>query len=63
MYVITNKEQLEGKYSGLLNTLPDGRVYFPISEVRNMGSIKGADICTGRELTELKEQLEKGGKQ
>ena len=62
MYVITNKEQLEGKYSGLLNTLPDGRVYFPISEVRNVGSIK-ADICTGRELTELKEQLEKGGKQ
>lgn len=57
MYVITTKEQLEGKYSGIFNCLADGRVYIHISEMRNVGTLRGVDIVTGRELTALKEQL------
>lgn len=54
MYVVVNKEKLEGRYFGVMNELPDGRVYIPISEMRQVGSLLGVDIIgSARELKEL----------
>lgn len=54
MYVVAAKAKLEGKYFGVMNTLPDGRVYIPINEMRNVGTLSGVDIIgSGRELTAL----------
>ena len=54
MYVIVEKAKLEGKFFGIMNTLPDGRVYIPISEMRNVGTLLDIDIIgSARELKEL----------
>lgn len=54
MYVVVNKEKLEGRYFGVMNELPDGRVYIPISEMRQVGSLLGVDIIgSARELKGL----------
>ena len=54
MYVIAEKTKLEGKFFGIMNTLPDGRVYIPISEMRNVGTLLDIDIIgSARELKEL----------
>ncbi len=54
MYVIVEKAKLEGKFFGIMNTLPDGRVYIPISEMRNVGTLPDIDIIgSARELKEL----------
>lgn len=62
MYVIVNKSKLRGKYFGVTNTLPDGRVYFPIGEIRSVGTLLNVDIIgSARELKELIEkQIEEG---
>lgn len=60
MYVVTTEEQLKGRCSGILNRLSDGRVYIPINELRNVGTLMNVDIYTGHELTKLKIQMEKG---
>lgn len=40
-----------------MNTLPDGRVYIPISEMRNVGTLLDIDIIgSARELKELIEK-------
>lgn len=57
MYVIVEKAKLEGKFFGIMNTLPDGRVYIPISEMRNVGTLLDIDIIgSARELKELIEK-------
>lgn len=57
MYVIAEKTKLEGKFFGIMNTLPDGRVYIPISEMRNVGTLLDIDIIgSARELKELIEK-------
>lgn len=57
MYVIVEKAKLEGKFFGIINTLPDGRVYIPISEMRNVGTLLDIDIIgSARELKELIEK-------
>lgn len=57
MYVIVEKAKLEGKFFGIMNTLPDGRVYIPISEMRNVGTLLDIDIIgSARELIELIEK-------
>ena len=57
MYVIAEKTKLEGKFFGIMNTLPDGRVYIPISEMRNVGTHLDIDIIgSARELKELIEK-------
>ena len=65
MYVVVNKEKLEGRYFGVMNELPDGRVYIPISEMRQVGSLLGVDIIgSARELKGLISALtenKKGG--
>ncbi len=65
MYVVVNKEKLEGRYFGVMNELPDGRVYIPISEMRQVGSLLGVDIIgSARELKGLisvQTEKEKGG--
>lgn len=53
MYVVAAKSKLEGRYFGVMNTLPDGRVYIPINEMRNVGTLVGVDIIGGRDLGEL----------
>ena len=54
MYVIVEKAKLEGKFFGIMNTLPDGRVYIPISEMRNVGTLLDIDIIgSARELKEF----------
>lgn len=54
MYVVVNREKLEGRYFGVMNELPDGRVYIPISEMRQVGSLLGVDIIgSARELKGL----------
>lgn len=54
MYVVVDKEKLEGRYFGVMNKLPDGRVYIPISEMRQVGSLLGVDIIgSARELKGL----------
>ena len=59
MYVIVEKAKLEGKFFGIMNTLPDGRVYIPISEMRNVGTLLDIDIIgSARELKELIEKQE-----
>ena len=59
MYVIAEKTKLEGKFFGIMNTLPDGRVYIPISEMRNVGTLLDIDIIgSARELKELIEKQE-----
>lgn len=62
MYVIVNKSKLRGKYFGVTNTLPDGRVYFPIGEIRSVGTLLNVDIIgSARELKELiDKQIEEG---
>ena len=64
MYVIAEKTKLEGRFFGMMNTLPDGRVYIPISEMRNMGTLLDVDIIgSARELKAIIEkQSAKGGK-
>lgn len=59
MYVIVEKAKLEGKFFGIMNTLPDGRVYIPISEMRNVGTLLDIDIIGS--ARELKELIEKQG--
>ena len=57
MYVIVEKAKLEGKFFGIMNTLPVGRVYIPISEMRNVGTLLDIDIIgSARELKELIEK-------
>ena len=57
MYVIVEKAKLEGKFFGIMNTLPDGRVYIPISEMRNVCTLLDIDIIgSARELKELIEK-------
>ena len=57
MYVIVEKAKLEGKFFGIMNTLPEGRVYIPISEMRNVGTLLDIDIIgSARELKELIEK-------
>ena len=57
MYVIVEKAKLEGKFFGIMNTLPDGRVYIPISEMRTVGTLLDIDIIgSARELKELIEK-------
>ena len=57
MYVIVEKAKLEGKFFGIMNSLPDGRVYIPISEMRNVGTLLDIDIIgSARELKELIEK-------
>ena len=48
----------------MMNTLPDGRVYIPISEMRNVGTLLDVDIIgSERELKAIIEkQSAKGGK-
>ena len=59
MYVIVEKAKLEGKFFGIMNTLPDGRGYIPISEMRNVGTLLDIDIIgSARELKELIEKQE-----
>lgn len=54
MYVVVDREKLEGRYFGVMNELPDGRVYIPISEMRQVGSLLGVDIIgSARELKGL----------
>lgn len=54
MYVVVDREKLEGRYFGIMNELPDGRVYIPISEMRQVGSLLGVDIIgSARELKGL----------
>ncbi len=64
MYVIAEKTKLEGRFFGMMNTLPDGRVYIPISEMRNVGTLLDVDIIgSARELKAIIEkQSAKGGK-
>ena len=64
MYVIAEKIKLEGRFFGMMNTLPDGRVYIPISEMRNVGTLLDVDIIgSARELKAIIEkQSAKGGK-
>ena len=54
MYVIVEKAKLEGKFFGIMNTLPDGRVYIPISEMRNVGTL--LDIDPGFSVTPGEEE-------
>ena len=57
MFVIGETAQLEGKFFGIMNTLPEGRVYIPISEMRNVGTLLDIDIIgSARELKELIEK-------
>ena len=64
MYVVAEKTKLEGRFFGMMNTLPDGRVYIPISEMRNVGTLLDVDIIgSARELKAIIEkQSAKGGK-
>ena len=64
MYVIAEKTKLEGRFFGMMNTLPDGRVYIPISEMRNVCTLLDVDIIgSARELKAIIEkQSAKGGK-
>lgn len=64
MYVIAEKTKLEGRFFSMMNTLPDGRVYIPISEMRNVGTLLDVDIIgSARELKAIIEkQSAKGGK-
>lgn len=61
MYVIVEKEKLEGKFFGMMNFLPDGRAYIPIGEIRNVGTLMGVDIIGSSR--ELKELIEKQGEE
>ena len=60
MYVIAEKTKLEGRFFGMMNTLPDGRVYIPISEMRNVGTLLDVDIIELKAIIE--KQSAKGGK-
>ena len=57
MYVIVEKAKLEGKFFIIMNTLPDGRVYIPISEMQECERNFNIDIIGS--ACELKELIEK----
>lgn len=60
MYALIKQEQLKGK--GFYETLPDGRIILPFSELKMMGSVSDIDvISSARELKGLiKKQKESG---